>query len=117
MSQQTRKENRTAAQKDSKPQNATMQPSNDERSADTSIAMHRERSDVDKPQEIGLHNTFVVYVSSHTELRLAGPADKNEGREEDAKNMQHKEGAETRTHQHVLHTAFKERVFGHRMEG
>ena len=54
MSQQTRKENRTAAEKDSKPQNATMQPSNDERSADTSIAMHRERSDVGKPQEIGL---------------------------------------------------------------
>ena len=60
MSQKTKKENPTTAQKDSKPQNATMQPRNDERSTDTSIAMHRERSDVDKPQEIGLHNTFVA---------------------------------------------------------
>ena len=87
MSQKTKKENPTAAQKDSKPQNATMQPSNDERRADTSIAMHREGSDVDRSQEIGLHNTFEDYVSGHTVLKLAGPTDNNEGREEVAKNM------------------------------
>ena len=76
MSQQTRKEDRDAAEKDSETQNATMQPSNDERRAETSIDMHHEESGVDRPQEIGLHNTFVDYVSSHTELKLAGPAGK-----------------------------------------
>ena len=81
MSQQTRKENRTAAQKDSKPQNATVQPSNDERRADTSIAMHREGSDVDRLQKIGLHNTFEDYVSGHTVLKLAGLHNNTEAKE------------------------------------
>ena len=111
-----RKEDRDAAEKDSETQNATMQPSNDERRADTSIDMHREESGVDRSQEIGLHNTFEDHVGGHTVLEVAAPTDNNEGRAEVDKNTQHKEGAAKRTHHHVLHNAFKERVFGHRME-
>ena len=65
VSQQTRKEDRDAAEKDSEPQSATMLPSSDEHHTETNIVMHSEESVDDRTLEIGSHITVAGHVSGH----------------------------------------------------
>ena len=116
VSQQTRKEDRDAAEKDSEAQSATMLPSSDEHRTETSIVMHGEEEVDDRTQEIGLHTTVADHVSGHTVPKVVAPTVNNEGRAEVNPSTQDKEGLVQETYQNVLRTAFKERVFRHKME-
>ena len=116
VSQQTTKEDRDAVKEDSKAQSATMLPSSDEHRTETSIVMHSEESVDDRTQEIGLHTTVAGHVSGHAVPEVVAPTENNEGRAEVNPGMRDKEGCGKETYQHMLRTAFKERVFRHKME-
>ena len=93
-----------------------MLPSSDEHRTETSIVMHSEESVDDRTQEIGLHTTVAGHVSGHTVPEVVAPTVNNKGRAEVNPSTQDKEGSVQETYQHVRRTAFKERVFRHKME-
>ena len=116
VSQQTTKEDGDAVKEDSKVQSATMLPSSDEHRTITSIVNHSDENVDDRIQETGLHTTVAGHVSDHAEPEVVGQTKNNGGRAEVNPGTLDKEGCGKETYQHMLRTAFKERVFRHKME-
>ena len=116
VSQQTTKEDRDAVKEDSKAQSATMLPNSDEHRTITSIVNYSDEKVDDKIQETGLHTIVAGHVSDHAEPDVVGQTKNTGGRAEVNPGTLDKEGCGKETYQHMLRTAFKERVFRHKME-